>query len=205
MSRQIITTIVVIVLLAGIAVVNYVRQMDPTHLAARGVGQGGHHHDEERKPEDEPPPVSRSEEDYLAPIGPEGAPVKIQVVYSDINTVQGEMRPLMEQTAGLYAPHVRVEFLDATKAENRPIIDAVADSLYYGLIINGAVTKEVPTAAFGMVTFSGSPQYEEWSVPELFAAIERDLEKQGVQFESHRDDQPTAPAHEHDEHEGHSH
>jgi len=204
MSRQIITTVVVILLLAGIGVVNYVRQMDPTQLAARGVGQSGHHHDDEAKPEDEPPPMSRSEEDYVAPIGPEGAPVKIQVVYSDMGAVQNEMRPLMEQTGTLYVPHVRIEFLDATKPENRPIIDAVADNLHYGLIINGAVTKEVPTAAFGMVTFSGSPQYQEWSVPELFSAIERDLAKQGVQFESHLDDQPMAPAHE-DEHEGHAH
>lgn len=205
MSRQIITIIVVILLLAAIAVVNYMRQMDPTQLAARGVGKGGHHHhDDESKPEEEPPPMSRSEEDYVAPIGPEGAPVKIQVVYSRIEQVQSEMRPLMEQVAGRYAPHVRIEFLDATKAENRPIIDAVANNLDYGLIINGAVTKEVPTAAFGMVTFSGSPQFEQWSMPELFAAIERDLQKQGVQFESHLDEQPAAPAHEH-EHEGHSH
>lgn len=202
MSRQIVTIIVVILLLAGIGVINYMRQMDPTQLAARGVGKGGHHHDEETKPEDEPPPMSRSDEDYVAPIGPEDAPVKIQAVYSEIDNVKTELRPILEETASLYAPHVRVEFLKATDPKNREMIDAVAKDMYYGLIINGEVTKEVPIAAFGMVTFTGSPQFEQWSVRELRSAIERELEKQGVQFQSHVDDLPAPPAH---EHEGHSH
>lgn len=203
MSRKIITTIVVILLLAGIGVINYMRQMDPTQLAARGVGKGGHHHGDESKPEDEPPPVSRSDEDYLAPIGPEDAPVKIQAVYGDLNGLKTEMWPLLDQTAALYAPLVRIEFVDATDARNRPMIDAASEKMYSGLIINGEVTKEVPISAFGMVSFAGSPAYEEWSVRELHSAIERDLEKKGVQFESHLDDQPMAPPEA--GHEGHQH
>lgn len=203
MSRKIITTIVVILLLAGIGVINYMRQMDPTQLAARGVGKGGHHHGEEAKPEDEPPPVSRSDEDYLAPIGPEEAPVKIQAVYANLNGLKTEMRPLLEQTAALYAPHVRIEFVDSTEPTNRAMIDAISPNMYSGLIINGEVTKEVPISAFGMVSFAGSPAYEEWTMRELHSAIERDLEKKGVQFESHLDDQPMAPAEA--GHEGHQH
>jgi hypothetical protein len=202
MSRKIITTIVVILLLAGIGVINYVRQMDPTQLAARGVGQGGHHHGEESKPEDEPPPMSRSDEDYVAPIGPENAPVKIQAVYGDLNGLKTEMRPILEETAELYSPHVRVEFVESTDPENRPMLDAVSPNMHFGLIINGEVTKEVPISAFGMVSFAGSPAYEEWSVRELHSAIERELEKQGVQFESHLNDRPMPPA---DGHEGHAH
>ncbi len=208
MSRRIITIIVVILLLAGISVVNYMRQMDPTQLAARGVGKGGHHHDEEAKPEDEPPPLSRNEEDFVAPIGPENAPVKIQAVYTGIDTVQNELRPILEQAAALYSPHVRVEFLDATDQKNRAMIDAISKDLYMGLIINGEVTKEVPASAFGMVAFIGSPAYQQWSTRELYSAIERELEKQGVQFESHLDDIPSVPAHEHAHdhgHEGHEH
>jgi hypothetical protein len=207
MSRRIITIIVVILLLAGISVVNYMRQMDPTQLAARGVGKGGHHHhDEEAKTEDEPPPLSRNKEDFVAPIGPENAPVKIQAVYSGIDTVQSELRPILEQAAALYSPHVRVEFIDATDQKNRAMIDAVSKDLYMGLIINGEVTKEVPASAFGMVAFIGSPAYQQWSVRELYSAIERELEKKGVQFESHLDDIPSAPAHEHEHgHEGHEH
>jgi len=51
-----------------------------------------------------------------------------------------------------------------------------------------------------MLSFSGSPQFEEWSVRELRMAIEHDLTEKGVEFTSRVEEEPPPPAH-----AGHTH
>lgn len=194
MSRQIITALVVIALLATIAVINYMTNMDPTQLAARGVGRPVHSHDHNGDHDEEPPPA-RTDDDYVEPLGPGDAPVKIIVCYQNIGYVREEYRTIAEGIASDYGDLVRIEFMDSTTPENREFIDTVSDRLHNGLIINGEVVKQVPGSAFGVVSFSGSTQFEEWSVPELRMAIEHDLEKQGIEFTSRAGEAPPPPAH----------
>ncbi len=189
MSRQVITALVVIALLAAVGIINYANKMDPTQLAARGVGRGEHSHDD-HKDEQEQPPLSRDDADYVLPIGPEDAPVKIIVCYESIGYVRDEYRDIAEQIASEYGELVRIEFMDGTKPENRRFMDSISPSLRNGLIINGEVVKEVPGTTFGIVSFSGSPQFEEWTVAELRMAIEHELKQKGVEFTSHVSDSP---------------
>ncbi|MGD9494809.1 MAG: hypothetical protein AB7Y46_00735 [Armatimonadota bacterium] len=183
MSKQIITIIVVVVALAVIGVINYMNQMDPTQLAARGVGRGDHHHhgDDSNAQQDGPPPLSRLDEDYLVPIGDENAPVKIVVCYSNISIVKDQFRKIVEDVAVAWSPHVRVEFMDTTDPENRKVLDKVSTRLRDGLLINGEVVKQVPQTAFRVVAFSGLPEFEEWTVDELMMAIEYELKKKGIE------------------------
>ncbi len=192
MSRQVITALVVIVLLAAIAVINYINNMDPTQLAARGVGRDPHSHGHEHEEEQPPPPT---DEALTEPIGPADAPVKIIVCYQSIGYVRDEYRRIANGIANDYGDLVRIEFMDSTKPENREFINTISENLYNGLIINGEVVKQIPGSTFGMVSFSGSPQFEEWSVPELRMAIEHDLKQKGVEFTSRVDDAPPPPAH----------
>jgi hypothetical protein len=197
MSRRVITALVVIALLAAIGVINYMTNMDPTQLAARGVGRDPHSHGDE--PEEEPP-MSREDADFVAPIGPEDAPVKIIVCYQSIGYVRDEYRRIAEGVASDYGELLRIEFMDSTKPENREFIGNISSNLRNGLIIDGEVVKQVPGSAFGMVSFSGSPQFEEWSVAELRMAIEHDLTEKGIEFASCIGDEPPPAGH-----EGHGH
>ena len=197
MSRQVITALVVIVLLAAIGVINYMSNMDPTQLAARGVGRDPHSHGDHEHEEEPPAPT---EEALVEPIGPEDAPVKIIVCYQSVGYVRDEYRRIAEGVASDYGDLLRIEFMDSMKPENRELINAISENLHNGLIINGEVVKQIPGSTFGMVSFSGSPQFEEWSVHELRMAIEHDLKQKGVEFTSHVDDAPPPPAH-----AGHTH
>ncbi len=196
MSKRTITVIVVVVLLAGIGGFNYLIKMDPTQLAARGVGKDAHahHHDHDADGEAQVPKEVLSE-----PLGPEGAEVLIQVTYQDPHTLE-VVREWLTAVVTEYKPHVRVEFLDPSDAEDRKIMDAASEHLQDGLIINGDVVKEVPGTAFGMVAFTGEPELEHWDDGDLRLAVEHELRQKGVEFTPHV--QEEEHEHEHHRHDG---
>lgn len=214
MSRQIVTVLIVVALLAAIGIINYMNHMDPVQLAARGVGQGdAHSHSEEEQIEhlaQEPPPISRTDEDFVMPLGPEDAPVKLEFCYVDIGYVRDEFRNIAETIAQAYGDKVRIEFLHSTEPEVQKYIASIAENFANGVIVNGEVVKRVPGSAFGVVSFSGSPQFEQWSIPELMAAIDYELEQKGIEFKSPLTTPPFVGPQipgvpEDDEHVGHGH
>jgi hypothetical protein len=183
MSPQVKTAIIVVVALVALGGFNYLIRMDPTQLAARGVGKDPHAHGDEHEPQEQE--QQQRQQDPTKPMGPKHAPVLIQACYVEECIVHDELRPILKDVAQDYAGLVRVEFLKATEPENREIIDQAAERLADGLIINGEVTKETPGTPFGMSSFRGLASLEEWSTHDLRLAIEHELKQKGVEFTSH--------------------
>lgn len=183
MSLRAKTAIIVIVALIAIAGFNYLIRIDPTQLAARGVGKDPHAHG--RAHEHEEHEQHQPQEDPSRPIGPEDAPILIQACYMERGMLMEELRPMLKDVAQDYAGLVRVEFVDTTKPESREMIEQVAKGMINGLIINGEVTKATPGTAFGMSSFRGLASFDDWSVAELRLAIEHELAQKGVEFTSH--------------------
>lgn len=172
--------IAVIVLIALVAIFNYAINMDPTQLAARGVGRDLHDHghdDEQEQPEGGPA-------EPLEVLGPEDAPVRLEVFYETDNECMTEFEPLMTKTAEEYAPHVRVEFKPTSVKENEERTHDLRLGCRSGIAINGEVVKKVPGVGdFNMVTFQGPPGQRDYDESMLSKVIEHELEQKGVEFE----------------------
>lgn len=171
--------IAVIALIALVGVFNYAINMDPTQLAARGVGRDPHAHDhdegeaEEQEEPAEPPDL----------IGPEDAPVKLEVFYEDDNQCMVGFAPLMTKLGEQYAPHLRVEFKPTQLPDNQRRSDELGLGCASGLAMNGEVVKNVPDLKpFGLVAFRGPPGMKDYDENLLRKAIEHELEIKGVDF-----------------------
>ncbi len=203
MSMKMKTGIIVVGLLVVVGLFNYVIKMDPTQLAARGVGRDAHSHGDEHAGAEEGKP---GEEDLRTPIGPEGAPVLIQVIAAETSELEMPLRPMMSSIAADYPEYVRVEFPAPNTDEFKELNKVTHGSA--GLLINGEMIKEIPEARLGFVTFQGSPALEDWTEQDVRLAIEHELEKAGIEFTpraQHAHSGAEGPAGEADAHAGHSH
>jgi hypothetical protein len=197
MSKKMKTILIVVALLAGIGVFNYVMQMDPTQLAARGVGQDPHSHDDESNDhEHEGQPEGPTIEDLQEPIGPEDAPVDITVLWEDRLELERMLRPMLGAIASSYEDKVRVEFVGREDEEYARLVEEATSGVGTALLINGEMIKEVPEADLGMLAFSGPPSLAPWGEKEVRLAVEHELEDAGVEFEAHVE-------HDHGDQEGH--
>jgi hypothetical protein len=183
MSKKMKTILIVVALLAAIGVFNWVMQMDPTQLAARGVGQDPHSHGEDEHAHDDQPARPTLEE-LQEPVGPADAPVTIVSIWNDQQELELALRPMLSSIAGSYDGKVRVEFV-GPGSENYEETVEQAGGVRIGLLINGEMIKEIPEADLGMLAFSGSPTLSEWGEPEIRLAIEHELENKGIEFEAH--------------------
>lgn len=203
MSMKVKTAVIVVGLLAAVGLFNYAIKMDPNQLAERGVGHDAHSHGDEHADEEGKP----GPEDLMQPIGPEDAPVLIQVLVGDTNELEMPLRPMMTRVAAGYPNLVRVEFIDPKSEEYKQLREKTGGAVT-GLLINGEMVKEIPEAKLGFVTFQGSPTFEEWSEEDVHLAVEHELEQKGIEFTPQVEhDHPGAGAqmgHEHS-HEGHDH
>lgn len=201
MSTKMKTVLIVVVLLVGIGVINYVAQMDPTQLAERGVGRDPHSHGHDHEGEEEPP---MAPEDLYRPFGPEDAEVTITVLTRDEVELRNVLRPMLAEMASDYEGHVRVEFIEKDTEEYDRLVNEAAAGTPAGLLINGEMVKQVPEAPFGVVTFAGSPAFDDWTSHDVRLAVEHELEAKGVEFtpQAEHDHSETGGAH---SHEGHAH
>ncbi len=206
MSTKIKTVIVVVIALVAIAGYNYVINMDPSQLAARGVGKDPHAHDQEQDNEGEEHEAQQARDtDPTEPIGPEDAPVQITVVWTMRSLMATEYRPLLQDMATKdYPGLVHVEFVEASNRER--LQELGITDITQGIAINGKSVIELPGTAFGFTTFQGSPGLGDWDPRELAMAIEQELRNQGIEFESKVPPapEPTPPPPLPD-HEGHQH
>ncbi|MBD3291817.1 MAG: hypothetical protein GF393_02770 [Armatimonadia bacterium] len=185
MGTKMKTVLIVVALLVGIAGFNWFIQMDPTQLAARGVGKDPHSHDHDdgHDHDGEDGEAPKTLQDLMKPMGPSDAEVKIEVLWRDRQDLEAALRPMMTEVVKTYKGHVRVEFIDRKSDEFKRIVEEVTEGIGSGLLINGEMIKEVPEAPLGMLAFSGSPSFEEWTLEDLLLAIEHELEAAGVEFE----------------------
>jgi len=175
--------IVVIGLIVVLGVFNYAIRMDPTQLAARGVGRDPHAHHHEHGDEEEaqlelpePPDI----------IGPEDAPVLLEVFWDDHYVCVKVFQPLMMRIVEAYEPHVRAEFRSVYEGRNETRAKKLGLERMSGIAINGGVVKKLPTAAgFGLVAFRGVPGNINYSEQMLYQAIEEELKKEGIEFTPH--------------------
>jgi|GEM_PF-6698861 hypothetical protein len=201
MSMKVKTILIVIGLLVAIAGFNYFINMDPTQLAARGVGREHSHGEEEAESSDGKP----GEVDLRQPMGEQGAPVTIHVLTQDVADLEFPLRPIMSAIATDYAGLVYIDF-PTPEAEGYDEFLKQTKGIQSGLLINGEIIKEIPEANLGFVTFQGSPAYEDWSETDVRLAVEHELEKAGVEFTSKVNHvHPLVPPDAQDEHAGHSH
>ena len=193
--------IAVIAVLALLAAANYAFNMDPTQLAARGVGRDAHSHGDEHEDEEEAP-----KPEPVVPLGPEDAPVRIEVFYTRAEIYHTDFEPLIQAIYEDYKPHVRIEPRDLGTAEVRTQAMALPLHGAQGLAVNGEVIKQLPGAgAFNMVALLGSPQDRRWSPDMLRAFIEHDLKAKGVQFTPPPPPNGVEAGPQHDHEQEHSH
>lgn len=177
MSKRTKTILIVVGLLAAVGLFNYLIQMDPTQLAARGVGRDAHSHGDEQDDHEGQP----GEVDLRQPIGPEEAPVVIQVLAASPGEIEMPLRPMMSAIVADYPGLLRIEFPAPDSDEFTEAVKQ-AGGVPMGLLINGEMIKEIPEAKLGFVTFQGSPAFEEWSELDVRLAVEHELEEAGVEF-----------------------
>ena len=189
-------TVAVIALLALVGVVNYAIKMDPTQLAARGVGLGDHHHHGDEEEEAEPPIK-------VDVMGPEDAALKLEVFYDEDNPCMAEFEPTMKGIAEQYAPHVRVEFKPTSKEENMLRSQEVRLGCEAGIAINGEVVKKAPGEE-GLIAFRGPPGQKDFTSQQLRDVVEDELRTRGLQFTRVPDEGPP-PVPPGDDHAGHQH
>jgi len=205
MSAKWKTALIVVALLAVVGVLNrYVLKMDPTQLAERGVGKDPHAHHHDAEHEEGGEDAEQEHRQLVAPIGPEGAPVTIKVLWRTEGDLEVPLRPLMEDIGADYGEHVRIEFPEPASDEYADLVENVTKGMQSGLVINGEMIKEVPEAPLGMVAFSGSPSFEEWDANDVRLAVEHELMAAGVEFESKVGHNHAGHQHTHD-HSGHDH
>ncbi len=203
MSMKMKTVLIVVGLLVIVALFNrFIIRMDPTQLAARGVGKDAHSHGDEAVEEGKP-----GEVDLRQPMGPEGAPVLIQVLATGMTELEMPLRPMMSSLSGVYPQFVRIEFPAPASEEFKKLVEQ-AQGMTTGLMINGEMIKEIPEAKLGFITFQGTPTFDEWTEQDLRLAVEHELEKAGIEFTpqvEHADPAADPHAGEADPHAGHSH
>ncbi|NLO04599.1 MAG: hypothetical protein GX131_02090 [candidate division WS1 bacterium] len=175
MSNKTKTALIVVGLLVAVAGFNYLFQMDPTHLAQRGVGRDPHGDDSSDDPE---LPTMMSE--LTAPIGPENADVTLTALYTARGDVEEVLRPMLTAISQQYGEHVRVEFLDTGTEEGQKVVQDVTGGYRSGVLVNGEMIKRVPDAPLGMITFGNVPRFEEWSIQDLRMAIDWELKQKGI-------------------------
>lgn len=195
----------VVTLAALIAIVNYAFNMDPSQLAARGIGRDAHDHGEE-EPEEAASTASSGQYD---PIGPQDAPVLIEVFEFRNEATCATTWQAVSRVAQAYQPHVRVELRNledeaiSKRAKQLPLRGG------RGLAVNGKVIMDVPEAGgFGMVVLLGGPYDLKWNEPILHKVIEHELKSKGVAFTPPPLEAPAAAeehAHTHDHEHDHSH
>ena len=169
--------IAIISLLALLAIANYGFNMDPVQLAARGVGRSAHdhHHDHDKQAEEPPKPIR--------PIGPEDAPVVIEVFYSNPEMYHGNFEEVINNTASRFEGVVRIEPRDLTEHEARERCLKLPLRGHPGLAINGEVIVDAPGVGdFGLVNFTGSPFDRRWNEQMLHQVIEYELKRKNVDF-----------------------
>jgi hypothetical protein len=187
--------IVFVGVLVLLALANYAFNMDPTQLAARGVGKDAHDHGNN----DEHVEEAVVE---IAPLGPTGAPVTIEVFYAGEAVCREAFWPIMSEINATYGDKVRVDFSDLTDVEVNKRAREMTLKGTPGLTVNGETIVNVPGAgAFDAVVFSGSPQDRSWTPPMLHQAIQSELTARGIEFEPPAPQIPPQP----DEHAGHDH
>jgi hypothetical protein len=175
----------VIVLIGLVAIFNYAINMDPTQLAARGVGHDPHDHGHEDEHEHEEHAEAAKPPDF---IGPQDAPVSLEVFYETDNECMTEFEPLMAKISERYAPHVRIEFKPTSVAENMERTHELRLGCRSGIAINGEVAKKIPgVGPFDVVSFQGPPGQKDYDETMLYRAIEYEMKQKGVEFE------PSAP------------
>jgi len=193
---------VIVGLLALLAIANYAFRMDPTQLAARGVGRDHHHHGEEDAEENHEHEAAAH---AIHPMGPEGAAVTVEVFYSGQDRYREYFEAIMERIVADYAPHLRVEPRDLTTEQGLARCRQLPLGGGQGLAVDGKVIYQFEgLGSTGMVAFTGTTADRSWHELMLRRVIEHLLDSKGVQFEPPESPQPPAPAHDHD-HSGHAH
>ena len=196
--RRLKTALAVIALVAAIGVVNYAVKMDPKHLVERGVGQDHHHHHQEEQEAEE----GREGEEGQASgqhhehhehsdptsatpgsLGPEAAPVRLDVFYETDNECMTDFEPLMKKIADHYGDRVRIDFKPTQIEANKQAADELRLGCASGLAINGEVVKKVPgVGEHGLVAFRGPPGQKDYTPAQLVKTIEHELTTKGVEF-----------------------
>ena len=193
--------IAVIAILAVLAVANYAFRMDPTQLAARGVGRDPHSHDQVHEQAEESQNLAP-----LEPLGPQGAPVRIEVFYPRAEIYHTDYEPLIQAIYEDYQPHLRIEPRDLSD----PAVHKEAMELPLkgapGLSVNGEVITQVEGAGVdGIVALRGGPGDRSWSPGMLRKVIEQDLKAKGVQFTPPPSSIEAGPQHDHEHEHEHGH
>lgn len=188
--------IVIVGMLVLLALANYAFHMDPTQLAARGVGNDAH----DQGGADEHVEEAIVE---ITPLGPTGAPVTIEVFYADEASCREAFLPIMSEMNATYGDDVRVDFSDLTDVEVNERARQMTLKGMPGLTINGESIVNVPGAgAFDAVVFNGSPQDRSWNPGMLHKAIQSELTARGIEFEEPAGQVVAPPG---DAHAGHGH
>ena len=194
--KKIKVALVLVGLLALLALANYAFNMDPTQLAARGVGKGAHDHEHEGEHAEEAPAIA------IRPLGAEGAPVSIDVFYAGEDVCREKFWPIMSEMNATYGDNVRIDFSDLTDPEVSERARKTALRGAPGLTIDGEVIVNVPGGgSFGKVVFSGSPEDLSWNPDMLHKAIQAKLTALGIHFDPPAPQTPPQA----DAHAGHSH
>lgn len=113
------------------------------------------------------------------PVGPEGAPVKIQVFVSGSNSCHSETVTQLQNLAqdGPYKDKVRVEFLDTSKPEVKKLASESKIGCDAGLLLNGRTALRVPGhGEAGLVMFSG-PMGQKYKLADLTAGVDQILKE----------------------------
>ena len=138
----------------------------------------------------------------IAPLGPVGAPVTIEVFYPGEASCREAYWPIMSEVNEIYGDNVRIDFFDLIDAEINERAREMTLRGAPGLTINGETILNVKGAgSFDAVVFSGSPQDRSWNTPMLHNAIQAELTARGIEFEIPAPEMPPQA----DEHAGHDH
>lgn len=193
--KRVKVAIVFVAVLGLLALANYTFKMDPTQLAARGVGREAHQHNDEDQHDEEPVAA-------ITPLGPEGAPVTIEVFYAGEASCQETFWPIMSEINTTYRDNVRINFSDLMDADVNKRAREMTLHATPGLTINGKTIVKVPGAgSFDTVVFTGSPEDRSWNPDTLHKAIEAELTARGIEFDEPAPQIPPQPG----ERAGHNH
>lgn len=110
-----------------------------------------------------------------APVGPEGAPVKIQVFVSGSNSCHSNTITQLEQLAQTepYQGKVRVEYLDTAKPEVKKLAGTAKIGCDAGLLLNGKSVMRIPGhGEAGLVMFTGPVGEKNYTMDDLKAGID---------------------------------
>ena len=192
--KKVKVALVFVGVLVLLALANYGFNMDPTQLAARGVGKDPHHHGDHEHAEK---PVAAIE-----PLGPKGAPVTIEVFYAGEAACREQFSPIMSEVNATYGDNVRIDFSDLSDPEVNKRARKMTLHGGTGLTINGETIVTAPgTGSFDTVVFSGSPEDRNWNPPMLHKVIQAELTARSIHFDPPAPEIPPEAG----EHAGHEH